>query len=316
MSYSTKQLRGLLASSKPLVIPGAYDPLSARVIEAAGFPAVYLGGYATGAQSCITEPLMSITEQIDAAAKVAGNVSIPVLVDGHTGGGNLAHLARTVRTFERVGVAGIHIEDQVYPKSLGYHHGVKEIVPLEDAVKAIKVANISRSDPDFLIIARTDAWGAEGGGMDETVRRMEAFAAAGAEALVCNVSDPEDAAIVRRAVPEVPMVWFAGVGGSGGMKELTDSDGRARPTPELSIEDIAELGFDIIIYPVATVVAAVGAVSTLMARLRTERVCDFEGFAEANSLLRRLIHLDKLWDVERDSAELAESSRGNGIRLS
>lgn len=304
MRNVTHQLRQLLASNEPLVIPGSYDPLSARVIEAAGFPAVYLGGYATGAQNCATEPLMSITEQIDAAAKVAANVSVPVIVDGHTGGGNLAHLARTVHDFANVRVAAIHIEDQTYPKSLSYHHGVKQIVPLEDGVKAIKVANAARDDDEFLIIARTDAWGADGGGIDETMRRMEAYADAGAEALLPNVHHPEDAIRVRAAVPEVPMVWFAGLGGSAGMKELIDSDGRSRPIPELSIEEVVDLGFDIIIYPVATVVAAVKAVNDLMTKIREQRVCDFDGFAEANSLLRKLIRLDEMWNVERGAQDM------------
>lgn len=298
MKRTTSRLRELLRSEETLVAPGAYDPLTGRVIEAAGFDAVYVGGYTTGAHTCTTEPLMTITEQIHVGERIARSVSVPVLVDGHTGGGNAAHAARTVREFEAAGVAGIHIEDQVYPKSLSYHHGVKEVIPLDEAVRALRVAQNARSDPDFLVIARTDAWGASNGGLDETIRRMDAFANAGAEALMPLAFDPDDAAAISKAVPEVPMVWLAGLGGTAGMKEMADSEGKGRGYPELSIEDVRELGYEIVLYPVATIIAAVGAVNALVAEIRDKRVCDFEGFAEANDLIRNLVQVDDLYAIE------------------
>ena len=154
------KLRDRLQRGETIVAPGAYDPLSARVVQALGFAAVYTGGYMTGAHTSITEPLLTLTEQVEVAQKVARAVDLPVLTDAGAGYGDPLHVMRCVREFEAAGIAGIHIEDQVYPKRASYHKGLEHIVPMPEFVERMTYALKARRDPDFLIIGRTDAFSA------------------------------------------------------------------------------------------------------------------------------------------------------------
>ena len=156
-------LRARLQRGETIAAPGAYDPLSARVVQALGFAAVYTGGYMTGAHTSITEPLLTLTEQVEVAQKVAHAVDLPVITDAGAGYGDPLHVMRCVREFEAAGIAGIHIEDQVYPKRASYHKGLEHIVPLQEFVERMSYALKARRDPDFLIIGRTDAFSASKG---------------------------------------------------------------------------------------------------------------------------------------------------------
>ena len=164
-------LRARLQRGETIAAPGAYDPLSARVVQALGFAAVYTGGYMTGAHTSITEPLLTLTEQVEVAQKVAHAVDLPVITDAGAGYGDPLHVMRCVREFEAAGIAGIHIEDQVYPKRASYHKGLEHIVPLQEFVERMSYALKARRDPDFLIIGRTDAFSAVEGSREELVRR-------------------------------------------------------------------------------------------------------------------------------------------------
>ena len=164
-------LRERLQRGETIAAPGAYDPLSARVVQALGFPAVYTGGYMTGAHTSITEPLLTLTEQVEVAQKVAHAVDLPVITDAGAGYGDPLHVMRCVREFEAAGIAGIHIEDQVYPKRASYHRGLEHIVPMQEFVERMTYALKARRDPDFLIIGRTDAFSAVEGSREELVRR-------------------------------------------------------------------------------------------------------------------------------------------------
>src|SRR5215510_13327139 len=134
MPTSRQTLRELLQRGATVAAPGAYDPISARVVQALGFPAVYTGGYMTGAHTSITEPLLTLTEQVEVAQKVAHAVDLPVITDAGAGYGDPLHVMRCVREFEAAGIAGIHIEDQVYPKRASYHRGLEHIVPMQEFV--------------------------------------------------------------------------------------------------------------------------------------------------------------------------------------
>src|SRR5262249_37733752 len=156
----------------------------------------------------ITEPLLGMSEQLDAAGEVVKHINVPLITDGGTGFGEVIHTVRTVQYAERVGIAGLHIEDQWFPKRMGYHRGSKTIVPLEMATAKLGAALEARTDPNFFIIARTDAWGAKNGGFDETLRRAEAYANLGADAILPIVFDFEQARKVRDEIPEIPLVWL------------------------------------------------------------------------------------------------------------
>ena len=171
MPSARSVLRSKLSRGETIVAPGAYDPLGARVIRSLGFPAVYTGGYASGAHLAITEPLMTMTEQIEVGRKVASSVELPVIVDGNAGFGDALHTMRAVRAYEEAGLAAMHIEDQVYPKRASYHMGLEHTIPLEEFLEKMRYALQARRDDDFVIIGRTDAFSdATAGSMEEAVR--------------------------------------------------------------------------------------------------------------------------------------------------
>src|SRR6185437_13772327 len=179
-----RRFRELL--NKPGIIRslGAHDVFSARLIEAAGLEAVFLGGFGTAA-SLLGLPdvgLLTLTEMADAVRRTAARVSIPVVADGDTGHGDLHNVVRTVREFEAAGAAGILLEDQVTPKRCGHFQG-KQVIPTDEMVLKLKAAQSARKDPDFVLIARTDARAVEG--LDAAIARARRYAEAGAD--VCFV---------------------------------------------------------------------------------------------------------------------------------
>ena len=180
----TTVLRQLLRSGKTLVKPGAYNALSARIIEQSGFPTVGVSGYGVSA-SLLGKPdvgLLTLNEMVMASRYIVGAVNIPVIADADTGYGNAINAMRTTEDFIRAGVAAIHIEDQVAPKRCGHVAG-KQVVPVEEAVGKYRAAARARDDldPDFVLIARTDARGAPGGSVEEVIRRGNAYLEAGAD---------------------------------------------------------------------------------------------------------------------------------------
>jgi methylisocitrate lyase len=290
MNGARASLRDRLKKGETVVAPGAYDALTARLIEDLGFPAVYVGGYTTGAHLCTTEPLLTMIEQLDVAQRIARTVRLPVLVDAHTGFGDVVHAMRTVREFEFAGVAGIHIEDQVYPKRAAYHRGVKQVIPFDEALAKLKAALHARTDPDFLIVGRTDAYGAENGGLDEAIRRLDAFAQAGADALMPTCHDPEVVARIHAAVPQVPMVWLGGLGGLG--------------VREISVDEARQIGCQLVWYPLDAIIAAIGAVNRLYRGLRQTGLASVPDFEESRHLVEKLIGLEEYVAVEAQTAEV------------
>jgi len=250
------RLRELLAGPAPLVAPGAYDALSARLVEQAGFDVVYMTGFGTTA-GLLGRPdvgLLSATEMVDNARRIVAAVDVPVIADGDTGYGNAINVVRTVQTYEQAGVAAIQLEDQVTPKRCGHMAG-KEIVPLPEMLGKIRAAVDARHDPDFLVIARTDAVAVSG--LDEAVERAKAFADAGADLLFVEAptseSDIEEVASRLAGVGPLVFNWAEG--------------GR---TPPLSPARIGELGFSLVLYPIGTLLAATAGIRGLLETLRKE----------------------------------------------
>ena len=162
-------------------MPSAYDALGGRLVQDAGFKAVYVGGFVTGGSRCTSEPLLTMDEQVRVAGDVANAVSIPTIADGGAGFGEPLHTMRTVREFIRAGVAGIHIEDQLYPKRAHYHKYVAHAIPRDEFIDKIKFACHARDedDKDFVIIARTDTCRFEG--LEEAMTRINMAADVGAD---------------------------------------------------------------------------------------------------------------------------------------
>src|SRR5690606_1559134 len=172
----TTRLRELLNEKTFLHMPSVYDALTGRLVQSLGYEAPYVGGYVTGAATTITEPQLTMTEQVRAAEEIANKLTIPTIVDAGAGFGEPLHTMRTVREFIRAGIAGIHIEDALYPKRAHYHTYVVHGIPVDEFVEKIEYAVKARdaADPDFVIIARSDT--ARAMGLDEAIMRVNSAA--------------------------------------------------------------------------------------------------------------------------------------------
>jgi len=200
---ATTRLRQLLATGQTLVAPGAHDAMTAMILEKLGFDLIYMTGYGTAAAMGMPDVgLATIGEMIRNAQYMASAVSIPIIADSDTGGGNAINVVRTIREYIQAGAAGVHLEDQVTPKRSGHWAG-KRLIPLEEAAGKIRAAvdTKNRFDPDFVIVARTDARAAVGGGVDEAIRRGNAYADAGADLVFFE--SPFSEAEVARAAREI-----------------------------------------------------------------------------------------------------------------
>jgi 2-methylisocitrate lyase-like PEP mutase family enzyme len=195
----TKRLRELLGQPDMIVAPGAYDGITARLVEQAGFAAVYMTGAGTSmARGFPDFGLLGMSEMVENAAVMARTVGIPLIADADTGYGNELNVTRTVREFEGRGVAGIHIEDQTSPKRCGHLDG-KEVSPAPEFIAKIRAAVAARRDPDFLIIARTDSRAMSG--FDEAIARANAALSAGADvAFVEAVQTSEELSLVPQRI--------------------------------------------------------------------------------------------------------------------
>jgi 2-methylisocitrate lyase-like PEP mutase family enzyme len=290
---SRQILKQLFKRERLLVAPGCFDGLSARLVEEAGFEAAYLSGGAVARSMGIPDiGLVTMSEVIDRAAQVVAAVKIPIIADADTGYGNAVNLVRTVREFERTGVAAIHIEDQITPKRCGHLDG-KEVIPLAEMEKKLQAALASRSDPDFSIIARTDARGVHG--FDDAMSRGRAFARLGVDAVFVEApqSEPELEEIPR-ALPNVPLLVNVFKGGK---------------TPMLPVERLQQMGYRIAIYPSETQRAAIHAMRQALALLRregtTEKMDDaLTTFKERD----KVVGLDEWQQLEKQYMALSERS--------
>ena len=240
----TERLRELLARDELTVAPLVFNPLTAQLAQHVGFKVAFVGGYGIGADVGVGEPLLTATEMVEATARIVNAVSVPVVADAGAGFGTLVHTRRVVRDFEQVGTAGIHIEDQIVPKRVGYHRSQVDIVPMDEMVAKIEVALEARRDPSFLLIARTDARGARNGGFDEMRRRIIAYAAAGADAVMCFPANEREAEEVVQWTDK-PAIYVI-------------AEGR-KTRPELDVETLRRLGYKMAIFSEGSLLASYAA---------------------------------------------------------
>ena len=246
-------LRRALDTGRLLVAPGAYDSLTARLAAEHGFAAVYMTGAGTSAAAGYPDyGLLTMTEMVANAARIVEAVDVPVIADADTGYGNELNVTRTVREYEIRGVAGIHIEDQGFPKKCG-HLDDKEIVPREDWLAKIRAAAYARRDPDFLIIARTDSRAVAG--FEEAIGRANAALQAGADMAFV------EAAQTMQEVAEIPRR----VAGPCLLNVV-----RKGKTPEIDLNEAERMGYKLAIVPGLLFKAAIGACDAALAALRAE----------------------------------------------
>ena len=280
------RLRELLAGPSPLTAPGCYDALGARLIEEAGFDVVYMTGFGTSA-SLLGRADVGLTNQgemFDNIRRLVNATTLPLIADADTGYGNAINVIRTVQLWEQAGASGFHLEDQVTPKKCG-HMNNKQVIPAGEAVGKIKAAVAARSNPDTVIIARTDVRAVEG--LGAAVDRAKRFADAGADLLFVEALLGEaEIETVCAKLTDYPLVFNWAEGGK---------------TPPLSYARIAELGFKLIICPISTLLSATTAMRRALAAIRAEGTpvdivdamlpfgdfLDFIGLPEINELEAR-----------------------------
>ncbi|WP_183070838.1 isocitrate lyase/PEP mutase family protein [Rhodococcus rhodochrous] len=255
MMETRRTLRRLLEGPGAIVVPGAYDSLSAVLVQQAGFEAVYMSGYAVSA-ALLGMPdlgLLTGSEMVDNSRRMASAIRIPLIVDGDTGYGNALNVRRTVQTYEQAGVAAIQLEDQVTPKRCGHMSG-KQVIDRAEMVGKIRAAVEARRDPDLMIVGRTDAASIEG--TNAAIIRAKAYADAGADILF--VEAPDD-------VREIEVI----AAGLNSAAPLVYKVPEGRPAPPLSFGDLADLGFSIILMPIGTLLAATAGMQRSLRELST-----------------------------------------------
>lgn len=273
------KLRALLAQDKLHVMPCCYDALSAKMIEQAGFGLSFMSGFSASA-SRIGEPdlgLMSYAEVVDSARNICDVTSFPVIGDGDTGYGNAMNVRRTVRGFARAGCAAVMIEDQLAPKRCGHTPG-KEVVGRDEAFDRIKAAVDARQDDDILILARTDA--RHDLGLSEAIDRAAKFHELGADILF--VEAPKNVTEMRSVCDDLPGFKMANIIEGG-------------QTPDLSHEELREIGYAIAAYPLTLMSAAMQAMSQALQALAEDKPRDplLMDFAE----LRHKIGFDEYYEA-------------------
>lgn len=274
MNAVTK-FRQMLKNNEVIVAPGVYDCVSAKISEKVGFPAVYMGSFITSA-AIYGKPdvgLVTATEMISYARNITASVDVPVLADADTGYGNPINVMRTVQEYEKAGIAGLHIEDQGFPKKCGHMPG-RQVIPTEDMVAKIKAAVDARTNDDFVIVARSDAYAESG--LDALIERGQAYVEAGADAFfpILYTSDHlrEEMKKVRNAF-DVPLMFTLTHYGKVSF---------------MTVQEVAEMGYRLLVSPWGALAFASYAVMEFMKELKAtgsvkgfaDRMISFDDFTE------------------------------------
>jgi 2-methylisocitrate lyase-like PEP mutase family enzyme len=282
--------KALLEREKPLLLPGAHDALSARLIERAGFAAFTVGGYAlVGSRYAIPDIGLAAFGEISAGIRdITSACSLPVLVDCDTGYGDVKNVTRTIQGYERMGVSAIFMEDQVAPKRCGHMAG-KDVIPADEMVRKIRAAAGARSSRDFYIIARTDARAVHG--LDDALRRGEMYLEAGADGLFIEAPrTAEELAKVGKS--------FQGV---GQMANMVEGGGQ---TPVLPPDELYKLGFNMVAYPTTLIFRIARTMEKALADMKAGKpaqdsdVVNFEGFKDITGFAE-WAHVDETYGTAR-----------------
>jgi 2,3-dimethylmalate lyase len=273
----TARFRALMSRPGCIVAPGVADALAARLVALEGFDAVYMTGFGTSLTRLGAPDvgLLTATEMVDNAMRIVDASELPVIADADTGYGNPINTRRTIRDYERAGVAGVHIEDQVWPKRCGHLAG-KRVIPTAEMVAKIKAACDARADADFIIIARCDAIAVEG--VESALERGERYREAGADMLFIEAPVGRDeVARVAKHFEGVPLLYNMAASGK---------------TPDLAADELGRLGFKLAIYPNWVILAAIPAMQAVLRELKSKgsigdlraRVATFKEFTEIAGL--------------------------------
>jgi len=292
MQRATTKLRALVKAGKFLELPAAHDPLTAKLAESVGFKTIYNGGFVTGGSTTISEPLLTMNEQINIASNMAHAVDIPVIMDAGAGWGEPLHTMRTVRECIRAGIAGVHIEDQLFPKRAHYHTYIAHNIPMNEFRDKIRLACVQRdeTDKDFVIIARSDACREQG--YQEAVKRMRLAQDQGAD---MGLIFPRTPAETKKAPAQckLPMNYVQSRG---------NRDGR----PLYSFRQLEDMGYAGCIDAILSVGVQFHFMRQALVELK--KTGDYTGISEQDYITARkqiedLIGLEEYYRIERETVE-------------
>ena len=278
------EFRKSIAGAEPVLAPLVFDPISAKLAEAAGFRALYLGGGSMGYIKCGTEANLTLSEMAQAGLEIRTVCPLPLILDGACGWGDPMHIHRTIAMTEAAGFCAIEIEDQILPKRAHHHIGIEHMIPQDLMVAKITEAAAARRDPDFGIIGRTNALRSHG--REEALRRAEAYHRAGADILYVTGRNPEDARFLGERLPP-PLMFMTGAGGLA-----------ASP---LSLAELAALGFRLIVDPTTPFLAMHKALRQCYAALAKGEPDPTlgTGIGTEQGEVHRTIGLEAMLEVER-----------------
>ncbi|MGD9944647.1 MAG: oxaloacetate decarboxylase [Burkholderiaceae bacterium] len=285
---SARRFQAMLGGPRPVIAPNVFNALTARLAQAAGFEALYLGGGPLGYLKCITEANLALPEMVDVGLEIRAACPLPLILDGTCGWGDPMHLHRTIALSEAAGFEAIEIEDQPMPKRAHHHIGIEHLIPIELMSAKIQEAVRARTDPAYLIIGRTNA--ARCADLDEALRRGEAYKRAGADMLLALPRSPDQAEYLAQHLPP-PLMYMAL---DGGLESLPHS-----------VDALGEMGYRFIVDPMTPVLAlhkAMAATYEAIARRQADPLLHRTHAAE-HEALNRSIDLDKLLAIERATVE-------------
>ena len=288
MPAPTTEFRRLIAGSEPVYAPLVFNPISALLAQQAGFRALYLGGGSLGYIKAGTEANLTLTEMAQAALDIRTVCPLPLVLDGAAGWGDPMHVRRTIQTSEAAGFAAIEIEDQILPKRAHHHVGKEHMVPSDAMEAKIRAAVEARRDPDFVIIGRTNA--VRNTGLEDALRRAEAYKRAGADMLYVTGRKPEDVRFLGERLPP-PLMFMAGAGGLS--------------AAQITRAELYRLGYRLIVDPTTPLMAAHKALRQCYAALARDEPDPLLG-AEAGkeqAVVHQTIHLEAMLEIERQTVE-------------
>ncbi|MBI9083552.1 MAG: isocitrate lyase/PEP mutase family protein [Desulfobacterales bacterium] len=278
-----KNLRKKIEEGRLVSAPGAYDALTAKIAASQGFESVYMTGFGTSVSHFGLPDMgfLTMTEMVENARRMSDAVEIPLIADADTGYGNAMNVVRTVREYENAGVSAIHLEDQTWPKRCGHMSG-KQVVDAEEMLSKIRAAVDARRDPDFLIIARTDALAIEG--FDAAIDRAHRFAEAGADILFVEAPQShEQMAEIPKRLPERPLLI-----------------NMAPLTPNLSMDELEGLGYSVAIFPGICLAAAIQGCMDEVRQLRENgRQKDFSQWGQSFADLNKWLEAPRYSEMEQ-----------------
>lgn len=280
----SKKLRELLEQPGIIRAPGAYDAWSAKLVEMAGFPAVYLTGYGVAA-SVLGKPdigLLTMTEIVNQGRNMAAAIEVPLIADADNGYGGVLNVVRTVQEYEQAGIAGIQIEDQVFPKRCGHMEG-KQLIAKDEMVAKVRAAVYARKSPDTVIIARTDARAVNG--FADAMERAQAYVDAGADVIFFEA--PQSVEEMKSVSQQIKKPLLANMVEKG-------------KTPFLTGQELEQIGFKLVIFPASTLYAVTNAMTEMLSSLKKDdttmnyrdRMVEFPKFNE-------MIGVQKHRDLEK-----------------